>query len=130
MNRSGESESQVIESLEFRIGENRVLIRQRSKIRGAGSGKLRSDRFGWLLLGQLGRFLRELRGLLGQLGRFGNLVGILFGHGRRRGLVAAHCEDKHRSLLPVGWTPPRTRPSLGETDSSWLAAGLPRGVSA
>jgi hypothetical protein len=31
-------ESQVIEPLEFRVAKNKVLIRQRSKIRGAGSG--------------------------------------------------------------------------------------------
>jgi hypothetical protein len=31
-------ESQVIEPLEFRVAANKVMVRQRSKIRGAGSG--------------------------------------------------------------------------------------------
>jgi|SRR5215216_1124893 len=31
-------ESQVIEPLEFRVAEDKVVVRQRSKIRGAGSG--------------------------------------------------------------------------------------------
>jgi len=41
-------ESQLIEPLEFRVAGNRVLVRQRSKIRGAGSG-IRIDFLAWVV---------------------------------------------------------------------------------